>query len=138
MPARPEDLHLHQCIVHNTGFPPEYRLQRVGQSVVVAVRGAITANETSVVRAAALAGAGIARLPTYFVGECLADGTLQKVLPAYDLEPLDIQAVYLSRRHQPLPLRLLIDFLADRFGRETAPWDRQMLASTRQASDHSG
>jgi len=66
-------------------------------------------------------------LPTYFVGDSLADGALRKVLPEYGLEPLDIQAVYLSRRHQPLPLRLLIDFLADRFGGEVAPWDRLPL-----------
>ncbi|ABM32392.1 LysR family transcriptional regulator [Paracidovorax citrulli] len=126
-PKTPEDLQVHQCILHNAGFAPEYRLRRAGEWTTVAVRGAITANETSVVRAAALAGAGIAMLPTYFVGDSLADGTLRKVLPEYALEPLDIQAVYLSRRHQPLPLRLLIDFLADRFGGEVAPWDRLPL-----------
>ncbi len=37
-------------------------------------------------------------------------------------------AVYLSRRHQPLTLRLLVDFLAARFGGETAPWDRGLPA----------
>jgi len=126
-PQAPEDLQHHQCIVHNAGFSPEYRLHRAGQWTTVAVRGLVTANETSVVRAAVLAGAGIAMLPTYFVGDSLADGNLRKVLPEYGLEPLDIQAVYLSRRHQPLPLRLLIDFLADRFGGEVAPWDRLPL-----------
>ena len=77
------------------------------------------------IRAAVLAGAGIAMLPTYFVGEDLAQGSLLRVLPEYALEPLDIQAVYLSRRHQPMPLRLLIEFLAERFGGEVAPWDRE-------------
>jgi hypothetical protein len=30
------------------------------------------------------------------------------------------------RRHQPLALRLLIDFLAERFGGELAPWERNL------------
>lgn len=123
-PCVPGDLQVHRCVTHSTGFAPEYRLMRGGEETIVEARGLITANETTVVRAAALAGAGIAMLPTYFVGEDLALGTLKQVLPKYTLEPLDIQAVYLSRRHQPMPLRLLIEFLAARFGGEVAPWDR--------------
>ena len=34
-----------------------------------------------------------------------------------------IHAVYVSRAHRPLPLKLLIDFLAERFGGDIAPWD---------------
>ena len=49
------------------------------------------------------------------------------MLPEYELEVLNIQAVYLSRRHQPKPLRLLIEFLVERYGGETAPWDAQIL-----------
>ncbi|MDH0862966.1 LysR family transcriptional regulator [Mitsuaria sp. GD03876] len=122
---RPDDLRAHQCVIHSTGFAPEYRLTRAGEAVTVAVSGAITANETAVVLASVLAGAGIAMLPTYLVGDDLLRGTLQQVLPDYALAPIDVQAVYLSRRHQPMPLRLLIEFLAKRFGGETAPWDRR-------------
>lgn len=125
-PKVPDDLRAHQCIVHSTGFAPEYRLLQGDQVTTVAAHGVLTANETSVVRAAALAGAGIAMLPTYFVGHDLASGQLQQVLPSYKLETLDIQAVYLSRRHQPMPLRLLIDFLAARFGGEVTPWDASL------------
>jgi len=50
---------------------------------------------------------------------------LELVLPQYALDPLNIQAVYLSRRHQPRPLRLLIDFLSERFGGASPPWDRK-------------
>jgi LysR substrate binding domain/FIST N domain len=73
-----------------------------------------------------VAGAGIAMLPTYFVGDELRRGALLQVLPGHEPEALGIHAVYLSRQHQPLPLRLLVDFLAERFGGDTAPWDRPM------------
>jgi hypothetical protein len=37
---------------------------------------------------------------------------------------MGVHALYLSRQHLPLALRLLIDFLAQRFGGRVAPWDR--------------
>lgn len=131
MPKRPDDLRSHQCVTHSTGFAPEYRLHRGGKVTTIEVEGAITANETIVVRSAVLAGAGIAMLPTYLVGDDLSRGALLPVLTEYSLEPLDIQAVYLSRRHQPIPLRLLIDFLAERFEGAIAPWDRTAPARRR-------
>lgn len=126
----PDDLRSHACVLHSTGFAPAYRLTTQTddgpQSVTVPVSGSLVANETAVVLAAVLAGAGIAMLPTYLIGDLLLQGSLQRVLPDYELDPIDIQAVYLTRRHQPMPLRLLIEFLAQRFGGETPPWDRRL------------
>lgn len=65
-------------------------------------------------------------LPTYHVGDDLRRGALLRLLPDHEPEPLGIHAVYLSRRHRPLALQLLLDFLAQRFGGETAPWDRDL------------
>jgi DNA-binding transcriptional LysR family regulator len=62
-------------------------------------------------------------LPTYYVSQQLQRGELIRVLPEHEPEPLGVHAVYLSRRHQPLALRLLVDFLATRFGHATPPWD---------------
>jgi len=129
VPKNPEDLRAHRCITHNAGFGPEYNLRRGGTVTRVEALGILFANETSVVRSATLAGAGVAMLPTYYVGEDLDRGALQQVLPDYALDPLNIQAVYLSRRHQPMPLRLLIEFLADRFGGKVAPWDIKVNAT---------
>jgi DNA-binding transcriptional LysR family regulator len=97
----------------------------------VDVKGSLSGNETAVLRQAALAGAGIAMLPTYFIGDDLRRGALVRLLPDHEPEPMGIHAVYLSRQHQPQPLKLLIEFLADRFGGDVAPWD---LASTAPAS----
>lgn len=125
-PATPQALAEHRCITHEFGTRAEYRLHRDGQVTTVAVSGPLSGNETAIVRQAALAGAGIAMLPTYFVGDDLQRGTLIQLLPDHEPEPLGIHAIYLSRQHQPLPLRLLIEFLADRFGGDEAPWDRAL------------
>lgn len=123
-PLAPADLKKHRCVTHNTGLAPEFGLWLEDEFTIVKAAGTFTANETSIVLAAVLWGAGIAMLPTYYVGEHLQRGTLEQVLPDHALEPLDIQAVYLSRRHQPKHLRLLIAFLLERFGGSVPPWDR--------------
>jgi DNA-binding transcriptional LysR family regulator len=127
-PERPQDLAAHACITHSFGSRAEYRLRQAGRLTTVAAQGALSSNETVVLRQAALAGAGIAMLPTYFVGDDLARGALVVLLPDHEPEPMGIHAVFLTRRHQPQPLRLLIDFLAEAFGGDVAPWDRPLPA----------
>lgn len=122
-PRRPEDLAAHDCITHAFGTRARYRLGQAGRLVTQDVTGPLSGNETAVLRQAALAGAGIAMLPTYFVGADLRSGALVRVLPRHEPEALGIHAVYLSRQHQPLPLKLLVDYLAQRYGGEVAPWD---------------
>ena len=123
MPATPEDLAAHRCITHAFGTRAEYRLGHAGRVSRQAVGGALSGNETAVLKQAALAGAGIAMLPTYFVGDDIRRGALVRVLPAHEPETMGIHAVVLSRQHPPWPLKLLVGFLADRFGGDVAPWD---------------
>jgi len=132
VPKRPEDLAAHECITHAFGSRAEYRLYKAGRPVSVAVRGSLSSNETAVLREAALAGAGIAMLPTYFVEDELARGALVRLLPDHEPEVLGLHAVILSRQHQPRPLKLLIDFLAEHFGGDLAPWDRKPSAPLRR------
>lgn len=127
-PATPADLKTHDCITHAFGSRAEYRLRHAGQSVAVAVGGPLFSNETAVLRQAALAGAGIALLPTYYVVDELNSGALVRLLPDHEPESMGIHAVHLSRQHQPQALRLLIEHLAQRFGGDSPPWDRQLLS----------
>ncbi|MDR5774254.1 MULTISPECIES: LysR family transcriptional regulator [unclassified Caballeronia] len=83
----------------------------------------MAANNTQMLLAAALAGAGIAYGPTFVFGEHIARGNLVALLPDYRTPELAIQAVYPSARHMPLKVRLLLDSLVAAFGDEP-PWDR--------------
>ena len=122
-PRHMDDLPDHRCIAHAMGIGRQYRFAHAGQMVEAPVRWSFHTNETAVLRRAVLSGAGIGMLPTYFVGEDLRQGHLVRLLPDYEPQALGIYAIYLSRQHQPLALRLLVDFLAQRFGGEVAPWD---------------
>lgn len=122
-PQTLEDLQQHHCIAHAFGIGTQYRFQRGQELIEVPVRWSFHTNETAVLRRAALAGAGIGMLPTYYVGDDLRSGRLVRLLPNEEPEVLGIHAIYLSRLHQPLALRLLVDFLAVRFGGIVPPWD---------------
>lgn len=125
-PADAAALKTHRCITHTIGVHTVYRLRDGDRPLTVEPSGMLSSNETAVLREAALAGAGIAMLPTYYVVDELQRGALVRLLPALEPEPLGIHAVYLSRRHQPQALRLLIEFLAERFAGDLAPWDRAL------------
>lgn len=121
MPQTLADLAQHRCLAHAYVSAAQYRFRHAGELVELPITDALSTNDAATLRSAVLAGGGLAVLPTYFVGEDLRAGRLVAVLPDHEPEPLGVHAVYLSRQHQPLALRLLLDFLAARF--DGAPWD---------------
>ncbi len=123
VPSVAEDLRQHRCIAHAFGIGKQYHFTHGGKKLSVPVDWSFHTNETVVLRRAVLSGAGIGMLPTYYLGDELHSGRLVRLLPDYEPEALGIHAIYLSRHHQPLALRLLVDFLATRFSGEPAPWD---------------
>jgi DNA-binding transcriptional LysR family regulator len=124
VPRVAEDLRQHRCIAHAFGIGKQYRFTRGGETISVPVDWSFHTNETAVLRRAVLCGAGM--LPTYYLGDELRSGRLVPLLPDHEPDVLGIHAIYLSRQHQPLALRLLVDFLAARFAGEPAPWDRAL------------
>ncbi|HEY3539080.1 MAG TPA: LysR family transcriptional regulator [Trinickia sp.] len=89
----------------------------------------MAANNTQMLLAATLAGAGIAYGPTFVFGEHLRRGELVALLPAYRAADLAIQAVYPSAQRIPLKVRRFVDYLAEAFGDEP-PWDRKARQTT--------
>ncbi|MBN3767606.1 LysR family transcriptional regulator [Burkholderia sp. Ac-20365] len=84
----------------------------------------MAANNTQMLLAAALAGAGITYGPTFVFGEHLRRGELVALLPTYRAADLAIQAVYPSAQRIPLKVRRFVDYLAGTFG-DDPPWDRR-------------
>ena len=95
--------------------------------VTVPVSGNLRANNGEALRAAAIAGQGLAYLPTFIVADDLRAGTLV----ALDLDQLTVEfggiyAVFLPDRHPAAKVRAFIDFIANRFAPEP-PWDRDFV-----------
>jgi DNA-binding transcriptional LysR family regulator len=99
----------------NPPFSNAWTLHAEGkQPVDVTVSGRFFATSLPAVRAAAVAGFGVARLPLYMARDEIAAGRLQVVLPGWATPARPVQLVYPRTRH-PLPrVRTIIQFFLDR------------------------
>lgn len=122
VPQTLDDLARHNCLTYAYFGHSEWRFVRDGREMAVPVRGAISANEVTVLADAALAGAGISMQPTYVVARHLRSGALVPLLADYQVPEKGIFGVYASNRFVTPILRSLLDFLVERFGPDPA-WD---------------
>lgn len=122
-PETPGDLLRHRCLNYgHTTTLQRWHLTQGEQAVTVAINAVQCSNNGDVLRAAALAGQGITKLPTFLVGPDIRAGRLNIVLPAYQPTELGIFAIYAPNRYLAAKTRLLIDFLAAHCG-ERPDWD---------------
>ncbi|WDY58992.1 LysR family transcriptional regulator [Pseudomonas sp. PSKL.D1] len=122
-PRQVEELSGHNCLTHTYFGHSLWHFEVDGQQVAVPIKGNISANEAMTLQKAAMAGAGIAMLPTYQAAEALRTGELVRLLPHAKPRELNLNAVYTSRKHMPATLRSMLDFLAQRFTDEPE-WDK--------------
>jgi LysR family transcriptional activator of dmlA len=123
-----QDLAGHACLVvrENGGGPGQrfdhWRLLSVGDTLVthVPVSGPLSSNSGELVRDWCLAGRGIMLRSLWDIAPQLASGALVRVLPEHAMPDADIHWLAPYRSQTPRRIRLLIDFLAERFRSE--PW----------------
>jgi DNA-binding transcriptional LysR family regulator len=125
-PERPEDLLEHNCILYSLLLTPrEWRLvDSDGETHAVPVGGTLHSNNGLVNRAAAVAGAGIVLLPTFYIGEEVRSGVLKPILCKFKPQELAVYAVYPERRNLTPKVRAFVDFLAATFGTTPPPWEK--------------
>ena len=115
-PGDPMELERHKLLIYNlTERPNELRLRRGKEQRTVAVKGLLSANDSQIIRQAAVRGLGICALPAYVLDADLEAGRLVRILDDWDLPRLIINIAYADRSHLPTKVRLFIDFLANEF-----------------------
>lgn len=107
----PADLAALPCI-RNLHFrdDSEWVLLQGDDSVAIPLSGSIAVNHFGVIKRAALAGAGMARLPIYLVDAELRAGALVHLLPEWRITPTPLYLVWPQHRHMPLRDRAFLDF----------------------------
>src|SRR6185312_4100148 len=105
-------------------------------NVTVEVNGSLRLDNENAVRQAALAGIGIAFLPTYVVGADLQQNRLQPLLPDYDAPETALFATYLPNRYLAAKVRVFVDYLVAQFG-PVPHWDAAQRAAKSVDSDAS-
>jgi DNA-binding transcriptional LysR family regulator len=127
-PTTPEELVDHDCVLfrpldgHNewsfTGPDGEERR--------VKVTGRIACNDFSFLRSVAVAGAGIALIPTFQDVRDFDDGSLVRVLPGWSRPAANFYFVYPAARHVPKRVIVFRDFVLEAFGQRCAELGKKM------------
>lgn len=122
-PMHPNDLRTHALLSYDyLGTGVQWKLTGKDGDHWLNVRSRLCTNNAEILRDAAVAGAGIALLPTFIAGPALRTGTLQSVLATYRAPELSVCALYPPTRHVPMKVRAFIDFLIEHFG-DKPYWD---------------
>lgn len=113
-PERLADLEQHACLtLHGVGA---WLFERDGASFAKTIEGRLTANSIDTVRAACLAGAGLAMLTYWDVTDDLASGALARIhLNDAENDMLGIWAVLPTRNQMPARVRAFVDTLKSGF-----------------------
>ena len=116
-PQTPQDLLRHNCITFDRGGRRHraWRFCRDGQWTEVRVDGDRSADDASLAREWAVAGAGIVLKSEIDQRRDLASGALVPLLTGWQTEPYPLHALLPSGRFVPNRVRALVDFLAARF-----------------------
>lgn len=108
----PADLTRHDCLLTAATATSWQLLEATGQAMTVAPRPRLAANESSVLIQMAMAGVGIAKLPSTMCLAALSAGQLQRVLPRWTAGRVATTLVMPQRRGQLPAVRAVVEFLA--------------------------
>ncbi|HXP97934.1 MAG TPA: LysR family transcriptional regulator [Telmatospirillum sp.] len=125
-PGAPVDLARHDCII-DTNFREPYLWRFRGGTesaeTTVSVSGRLRFSNAEACLAAAEAGLGIARIPSFLAGPRFRTGDVVPLLQDWEDRPLGVHVLYPPGRHLAHKVRVLVDFLAAQFRGEPS-WDR--------------
>ena len=116
MPQTVDDLSNHTCLqVAMPVFPADrWLLENArGEHEFMLPDGRFKVNVPDAMAVAVLEGMGIGALPTFTVRSLLRAGSLKRVLPDYQLQTLNVFAVYASRQYLDAKIKTWIEFLRD-------------------------
>ncbi|WP_267222166.1 LysR family transcriptional regulator [Dyella silvae] len=130
-PSHPGELHAHTCLHYSlTPLARSWELTQGSEQVRVALRSRLEANSSLALRAAVLAGTGLARVPAFAVADDIASGRLEVALPDWKFADLGIHAVMAKRVYVPAKVRVFLDFLVDTW-KQTPGWRTTETRSTK-------
>ena len=145
-PMGPEDLRQHNCIRYRGGPDADghpWKFRKADQALDVPVKGSLTVNDPGLALRAALDGLGIVQLPETSIAALVAEGRLVRLLGDWSPRRTEFSLFYSSRRHLPVKVRALVDFLRKE-SKESAQTEEGkpvslavVAAADRRRSEHS-
>lgn len=122
VPEKPADLLQHNCLRLSTSEAfNQWQFSSEEGSEMFDVTGSFVTDNVDALYEYALIGGGIARLSGFMVERDIEAGRLVPLLSDYGIERQVIHAVYPHRKYLPAKVRVLVDFLIDKFV-PNPPW----------------
>ncbi|NIO40704.1 MAG: LysR family transcriptional regulator [Burkholderiales bacterium] len=118
-----EELGKHR-FAHNNHVQPNSEIPFLEGSVPFSP--VVLTNTIWMLEAAVLSGECIALMPVFFVEDKLLSGELVPVLPQYRIRSIELEARYRRTPFVPMKIRILLNFLKQRYG-DFPPWERRLL-----------
>ena len=117
-PQHPEELRQHSCLHYgHIATENHWELSNGEEVITIPIQGVLCSNNGEVLRDATLRGLGIALLPEFMIADELKQDSLQTILTGYQPAELSLQVIYPVNRHLSTKVRLLVDFLHQKFDR---------------------
>ncbi|MGB0661124.1 MAG: LysR family transcriptional regulator [Mangrovicoccus sp.] len=110
-PQHPKDLTDQPSLLSGVGLIQTWLLTDGKTEITTRVTGALTLTSHSALRDAAVAGAGIAFLPSYLVAEDLRSGRLERILPDWTSPAAQVSFVYPNAQALTQRLRAFMDII---------------------------
>ncbi len=115
-PQQPDQLTAHRCLHLGHGsFGPTWPFQRGDETMTVTVSSRYSISNSLALATAVAGGAGIGLVPAFSAAQGLADGSVVRVLPQWQLSETYQRSAYLlysAGPHLAPKIRALLDFLS--------------------------
>jgi LysR family transcriptional regulator for bpeEF and oprC len=118
-PRSPSDLEGRECITFVSGGAVRpWRFKGKFGEILHQPKGRLRTNDAEQIRAAVLAGLGLAHTPGWLFTREIASGDVRRILRKYERDPLSVSAVLPGGRRLATKVRVFVDFLAEVFAAE--------------------
>jgi DNA-binding transcriptional LysR family regulator len=116
LPRDPEALARLPCVVFNSPYlsPWRFRAPRTGKEIRIEVDPRLQVSSPDAAADAACDRVGVTLLLEHDVAAALEAGRLEVLLREYEVDPIPVHLVHVSRSLMPIKLRQFIDFAAPR------------------------
>lgn len=129
MPEDPEALMKFPCVVFNSPYlsPWRFRLPKTGKQITVTVDARLLVSAPDAAVDAAADGVGITLLLEHDTAQAVAAGRLKVLLKEFEVEPVPIHMIHVSRNLMPMKLRRFIEFAAPRLRESLGNFGKSQL-----------
>ncbi|WP_346779193.1 LysR family transcriptional regulator [Burkholderia sp. Ac-20365] len=126
-PREPDDLVKYSCVVFNSPYlsPWRFRLPTTQKTYVLGVKPRLEVTTPDAAVSAAVDGAGITYVFEHDADEAIRNGQLEILLPQFEMEPVPVHLVHVSRNLMAIKLRHFIDFAAPKLRQSLSRFGKQ-------------